>query len=36
VPEAISANLVEFTTDPAPIEEQREKLARAIADLSAR
>ncbi|MGI5924044.1 MAG: glycoside hydrolase domain-containing protein [Lentisphaeria bacterium] len=36
VPEAISANLVEFTTDPAPIEAQREKLARAIADLSAR
>lgn len=35
VPEAISASLVNFTTDPAPIEEHREKLARAIASLSA-
>ncbi|OQC14848.1 MAG: hypothetical protein BWX73_01624 [Lentisphaerae bacterium ADurb.Bin082] len=36
VPESISTSLTKFTTDPAPIEEHREKLARAIASLSAR
>jgi hypothetical protein len=35
VPESISISLTSFTTDPAPIEEQREKIARAIVALQA-
>lgn len=34
VPDAVSANLTEFTWDPAPIEARRAELAKAIARLS--
>lgn len=34
VPPTISVSLTEFTTDPSPLEAQRDKLARAIVSLS--
>ncbi|MHB1026782.1 MAG: DUF4091 domain-containing protein [Pirellulaceae bacterium] len=34
VPDTVTANLTTFTTDPAPLEERREVLARAIEQLS--
>ncbi|MCP4642205.1 MAG: DUF4091 domain-containing protein, partial [bacterium] len=36
VPEDVSADLITFTTDPAPLERHRDAVARAIADLAAR
>ncbi len=34
VPEAITKDMTTFTVDPAPIERQRDRVARAIAELS--
>ena len=34
VPSAITGNMTNFTKDPAPIEERRDKVARAIAALN--
>jgi len=33
VPAAVTTTMTAFTTDPAPVEEHRDRLARAIAEL---
>jgi len=34
VPDAVTTSMTAFTKDPAPVEEHRDRLARAIAELS--